>query len=182
MLVDLGEYPESHMYMIYPDSEKVPAAIHSALDDMGNYPGMRVSDMMAKAVRALDKTTAGSRHNPVDIDDGDPMQIDSDLDPEESDDPDEYDSDPGAWSPKSPKHHPSTSASQRRVGDRGDTRALDARIRQDLRYAKEAGFRVCYLGNLLNNGLDGFVTISCRVAKLGISDEALQAWHLQSSQ
>ena len=170
------------MYMIYTDSEKVPAAIHSALDDMGNYPGMRVSDMMAKAVRALDKTTAGSRHNPVDIDDGDPMQIDSDLDPEESDDPDEYDSDPGAWSPKSPKHHPSTSASQRRVGDRGDTRALDARIRQDLRYAKEAGFRVCYLGNLLNNGLDGFVTISCRVAKLGISDEALQAWHLQSSQ
>jgi len=48
--------------------------------------------------------------------------------------------------------------------------------------AKEAGFRVGHLGSLFNGGRDGFMTISCRVAKLGISDEALQAWHLERSQ
>ena len=170
------------MYMIYTDSENVPPSIHSALDDMSNCPGMKVSDMMAKVVKTLDKATAGSRHNPVDIDDGDPMQIDSDLEPEESDDPDDYDSDAEAWSPKSPKHQSSGSATHLRLGGHADTLAANARIRKDLRFAKEAGFRVCYHGNLLNNGLDGFVTISCRVAKLGISDEALQAWHLKPNQ
>lgn len=182
MVPDLGEYPESHMYMVYTDSENVPPSVHSALDDMSNCPGMKVLDMMAKVVKTLDKATAGSRHNPVDIDDGDPMQIDSDLEPEESDDPEDYDSDPGAWSPRSPKHHSSNSAPQERLAVGTDTLASNARIRKDLRIAKEAGFRVCYLGNLLNNGQDGFVTISCRVAKLGISDEALQAWHLQPNQ
>ena len=170
------------MYMIYTNSESVLPSIHSALDDMSNCPGMKVSDMMAKVVKTLDKATAGSRHNPVDIDDGDPMQIDSDLEPEDSDEPNDYDSDAGAWSPKSPEHHSSNSAPQLRQGDRTDVLASNARIRKDLRIAKEAGFRVCYLGNLLNNGQDGFVTISCRVAKLGISDEALQAWHLEPNQ
>ena len=59
---------------------------------------------------------------------------------------------------------------------------MNARLRRDLRMAKDAGFRVGYLGSLLNGGRDGFVTISCRIAKLGISDEALQAWHLEPSQ
>ena len=170
------------MYMIYTDSENVPPAIHSALDDMSNCSGMKVSDMMAKVVKALDKATVGSRHNPVDLDDGDPMQIDSDLEPEESDDPNDYDSDAGAWSPRSPKHQSSNPAAPGRSGGRTDTLASNARLRNDLRFAKEAGFRVCYLGSLLNNGLDGFVTLSCRVAKLGISDEALQAWHLKPDQ
>ena len=182
LVADLGEYPESHMYMIYTDSEHVPPSIHSALDDMSNCPGMKVSEMMAKVVKTLDKATAGSRHNPVDIDGGDPMQIDSDLEPEESDGPDDYDSDAGAWSPKSPKHQSSNSAAQVRMRDNANVLASNARIRNDLRVAKEAGFRVCYLGNLLNHGLDGFVTVSCRIAKLGISDEALQAWHLKPNQ
>lgn len=182
LILDLGEYPESHMYMTYTDSENVPPSIHSALDEMSNCAGMKVSDMMAKLVKTLDKATAGSRLNPVDIDDGDPMQIDSDLEPEESDDPDDYDSDAEVWSPTSPERYPSNSARPAGQGDRTDTLASNARIRKDLRLAKEAGFRVCYLGNLLNNGKDGFVTISCRVAKLGISDEALQAWHLEPSQ
>ena len=170
------------MYMIYTDSENVPPSIHSALDDMSNCPGMKVADMMTKVVKTLDKATAGSRHNPVDIDDGDPMQIDSDLEAEESDDLEDYDSDAGAWSPESPKHQSSESAAHVRRSDGADVLASNARIRNDLRLAKEAGCRVCYLGNLLNNGLDGFVTISCRVAKLGISDEALQAWHLKPDQ
>ena len=170
------------MYMIYTDSENMPPPVHSALDDMSNCTGMKVSDMMAKVVKTLDKATAGSRHNPVEIEDGDPMQIDSDMEPEESDDPLDYESDAGAWSPRSPKHQSSNTAAQVRPGARAVVQASNARIRSDLRLAKEAGFRVSCLGNLLNNGVDGFVTLSCRVAKLGISDEALQAWHLEPTQ
>ena len=39
-----------------------------------------------------------------------------------------------------------------------------------------------YLGHLLGGGQDRFVTVSCRIAKLGISEEALQAWHLEPKQ
>ncbi len=103
------------------------------------------------------------------------------TDPELSDDPEDYDSDAGGWSPKSPRHH-STAASHTRTGRRPEIAATNVRIRHDLRQAKESGFRVGYLGSLFNGGQDGFVTISCRVAKLGISEEALQAWHLEPNQ
>ena len=75
--VDLGEYPESHMYMFYTNSENVPKPIHEALDAMSNCQGLKVSDMMFKTSKSLDKATAGSQHNPVDLDDCDPMLIDS---------------------------------------------------------------------------------------------------------
>ena len=66
------------MYMFYTDTSNVPPEVHSALDAMSECSGMKVSEMMARLVKALDKATAGSRHNPVDIDDPDPMVIDSD--------------------------------------------------------------------------------------------------------
>lgn len=77
-MIDLGDYPQSHLYMFYTNSENVPQSVHSALDAMSNCQSMKVSDMMAKLVKALDKATAGSRHNPLDLDNGDPMMIDSD--------------------------------------------------------------------------------------------------------
>ena len=76
--IDLGEYPGSHMYMIYTNSENVPPTVHSALDAMGNYEGLKVADMLNKVVKSLDRATSGSRQNPVDVDDPDLMEIDSD--------------------------------------------------------------------------------------------------------
>lgn len=66
------------MYMFYTNSESVSPSIHSALDAMSDCMGLKVSEMLCKASKALDKATAGSRHNPVDLEDGDPMDIDSD--------------------------------------------------------------------------------------------------------
>lgn len=52
-------------------------------------------------------------------------------------------------------------------------------LRSDLRAAKAAGFKVGYLGSL--TGLL-ILSISCRIAKLGLSDEAMQAWGVHPSQ
>lgn len=54
------------------------------------------------------------------------------------------------------------------------------RIRSDLRAAKEAGFKVGHHGDLLE-GHSAFVSLSIRVVKLGISEEAMQAWQLEPS-
>ena len=78
MSIDLGDYPSSHSFMFYTNAESVPQPIHEALDAMSDCSGLKVSVMMSKIIRSLDKATAGSRLNPVDLEDGDPMAIDSD--------------------------------------------------------------------------------------------------------
>jgi ubiquitin-conjugating enzyme E2 Q len=52
-----------------------------------------------------------------------------------------------------------------------------SRIRSDLRAAKAAGFKVGHQGALLE-GRGCYVSIACRIAKLGISEEAMQAWQV----
>ena len=187
------------MYMIYTNSENVPPKVHSALEAMSNCHGLKVLDMLFKVVKSLDKATSGSQNNPVNLDDPDHMDIDSDqgspiihirkrrsvltvcTEPEQSDDQEDDDSDAGGWSPKSPKHN-SSATSTSHSGNRAEVKAVNGRLRRDLRMAKAAGFRVGCIGSLLDGDRDGFVTISCRIAKLGISDEALQAWHLKPCQ
>ena len=164
------------------------------MQDIGDFSTVTIYQMLSKVAKALAKATAGARLNPVDLDDGDPMDVD-DLDrefageedyeeewegEEEEEEEEEDDFSDPSWEtggPKQPRQshvHGVSTLPQ----DRTATLALNARIRQDLNLAKQAGFRVGCIGELLNNSRDSFVTISCRVAKLGISAEALQAWHL----
>lgn len=61
-------------------------------------------------------------------------------------------------------------------------RGIDpGRIRQDLISAKTAGFKVGALGSLQSNS-SCYVSISCKIAKLGISEEAMQAWSVEPSE
>ena len=140
--------------------------------------------MLYKVVRKLDEATdpnkmavdsSGAESEP---DNG------SELDDENEDENDSGNESFGGWSPQSPKQtlNIGSGTTQEDSRDKPSFRALNSRIRQDLRLAKEAGFRVGRLGALFGNSRDGFVTISCRVAKLGISEEALQAWHLEPAQ
>ena len=64
--------------MIYTDSENVPTSIHSALNAMSNCQGAKVVDMLSKVVKCLERAIAGTQSNPVDLEDSDPMEIDSD--------------------------------------------------------------------------------------------------------
>lgn len=145
--------------------------------------------MLSKVVKVLDRATKASFDDP----DGD-ITMDSQSEPAESDsDPEEeepeeeypvdgYEEDDTPWFPHSPQSQTNAGVGAIRPGDRSSVLALNGRIRRDLVAAKHAGFRVGHLGALLNNGRDAFVSISCRVAKLGISEEALQAWDLDSNQ
>lgn len=57
------------------------------------------------------------------------------------------------------------------------TRKLRAALKNDLRGAKAAGFKVGVLGDW-KGGMDLYVSLGIRVSKLGISDEAIAAWRL----
>jgi ubiquitin-conjugating enzyme E2 Q len=55
------------------------------------------------------------------------------------------------------------------------------RIRRDLFMAKRSGFKVGHIGGLLD-GWGCYVSLSIRIAKLGISEEAMRAWNLGSNE
>ena len=148
--------------------------------------------MLSKVVKVLDKATAadfidssgdGAMGGGAEPSESEPEE--EELEEEDSDDEqpgDDYDEDDRPWSPHSPQRPTNAEVGAIRPGDRSSVLALNRRIRGDLLAAKKAGFRVGHLGALLNNGRDAFVTLSCRVAKLGISEEALQAWDLDPNQ
>lgn len=154
-------------------------------------PGMRVLDLLNRFTKNLDQATSGTRHNPTTIDDDDDMMNaesedghsfdaeEHDLDEEEEQD--HFDTDEDAWSPK-PVKSQWQSAANLSLGGSNSGSALNSRIRQDLRAAKEAEFRVSHIGHLLNGGRGAYVMISIRIAKLAIPEEALDAWHLEPSQ
>lgn len=55
------------------------------------------------------------------------------------------------------------------------------RVRTDLRTAKDAGFKVGHLREILH-GHSCYVSVSVRIAKLGISESAMQAWQVAPSE
>jgi ubiquitin-conjugating enzyme E2 Q len=61
------------------------------------------------------------------------------------------------------------------------TAAFKQRIRSDLLVAKSEGFKVGHQGGLMS-GLGCYVSLSIRISKLGISEEAMQAWQLEPSE
>ncbi|KAL0254468.1 hypothetical protein SLS55_009943 [Diplodia seriata] len=54
-------------------------------------------------------------------------------------------------------------------------------MRQDLALVKDAGFRVGVCDPLVQ-GHPAYLTSACRIAKLGISEEAMQAWQLRPTE
>ena len=183
---EVGDYPTNHSYFGYTNSDNLPKAVAEALEDFGIFDGMTVPSMLCKLVKILNKVTAKANRHPTNLDE-DAMDIDSPRVSEEETDSEEIveDSDPEVYG-SPPNHHspiPTSLRSTNSLSLHTTTAAeYNSKIRTDLRLAKAAGFRVGYLGNLLNHGQDCYVTLSCRVAKLGIPDEALQAWHLDRKQ
>ncbi|KAI4258870.1 MAG: hypothetical protein L6R42_004862, partial [Xanthoria sp. 1 TBL-2021] len=174
------------MYMVYTTSENIPAHLSTALEDVGTLDGCNVSQMLSKVAKTLDQADAGSQANPLDLDD-DAMDTDDHL--VDGSDPEfDADSDIGSeeiWSPESPSRNDNTRSDRRKSSElrsRGAILSSNRRIRSDLRAVKQAGFRVGHLGGLIDNAQDCFVTVSIRVSKLGISEEAMHAWHLNPSQ
>ncbi|KAL8954455.1 MAG: hypothetical protein Q9183_007111, partial [Haloplaca sp. 2 TL-2023] len=155
LVTDVGEYPSSHMYMIYTTSENVPAHISTALEDIGTLDGLPVSQMLAKVTKVIDTATAGSQANPHDLDEDSLEMDDPQSEPSEAELSEDVASDMDEdWSPRLVNSFLAPRAS-------GAARlSSNERLRSDLRIAKAAGFRVGYLGGLTDQTELCIVTIS----------------------
>jgi ubiquitin-conjugating enzyme E2 Q len=96
---------------------------------------------------------------------------------DEDDPPTDDESDADMWSTDSPSRENQAKAPANDSSVRATpSSATMARIRSDLRLAKQAGFKIGILGHL---ELGGILCISIRISKLGISEEAMNAWGLK---
>lgn len=117
--------------------------------------------------------------------DGDREMLDSsDFDQEGYDVSDEEDVDEDYFpdDEMGDRHHilHETGTSLSATAHMGSTSALKKKIQHDLRVAKDMGFRIGAVGNPLQ-GTNCYVSLSCRISKLGISREAMKAWDLEPS-
>ncbi|MCJ1314254.1 hypothetical protein MMC25_007934 [Agyrium rufum] len=189
--VDVDEYPSSYLFFIYTKSYNVSSKITKVLENFPKTPSVNVSILLCEvelALRRANTTTISA--DTTDTGDGNHMQGDSSEEVEEDEEllEDGGDSDLENYlstgnytlSPKAQNAQPASDHSLPRRAKVSATeyREIKARIRADLRAAKAAGFRASCLGNVLGKDLKTFITLSVRILHLGISEEALQAWHL----
>jgi len=150
---------------MYSETEDAPENVRNVLENLQNYSaGLRVSELISQIASELKKALAdGSRDNPISLED--------DMD---DDDSVCYDD----WS-----HSP--------IQDEGNTYIsinpeaavrLNKRIREDLRAVRNAGFRIGILRGLKADSQASVLSISVQVSRLGLSDEAIQAWDLEKRQ
>lgn len=171
MIPELSAYPKTHAYMLFC-SENASEDISKSVQEMRGKDRKTVFELLdiisAALSQKLDK-------------DGDSQMQDSQLDYEEYNDEDIYDSDHEDFA-IAPLDSAISLPPQGNSSNKTPVSSRDfrQRIRSDLRAAKEAGFKVGHLGNLLDGG-NAYVTVSVRVAKLGISEEAMQAWQVEPS-
>jgi ubiquitin-conjugating enzyme E2 Q len=170
--------------MIFTRSSEIPLGVNDTLEQLAQFSaGMRVPELLTTISQKLQTVLAtGFRDAPFSINDESAVEmIDGDGEQSDGDDYEDCDlfSEYGSDDFGPIGRHSSTTSYQLSP----ETAAkLNRRIREDLRAAKFAGFKLGILSGLRADSQTCLLSISVQVAKLGLSDEAIQAWDLEPQQ
>ncbi|KAI0589173.1 ubiquitin-conjugating enzyme E2 Q2 [Pyrenophora tritici-repentis] len=168
LIPDVSDYPSSHTCMIF-GADNTSASVAAALNDI-TINAQTVPEILELVSIRLKSTD----------DDGDRQMLDSqEFDEFDDEDEDEYFPGDEELLPSKPRI-----ADYAAVPGEGSTEATAAfrkRVRNDLSTAKSQGFKVGHLGGLMS-GQACYVSLAVRISKLGISEEAMQAWQVEPSE
>ncbi|KAL6708937.1 hypothetical protein ACN47E_002064 [Coniothyrium glycines] len=169
LIPEPSEYPSSHMCMIFgPDSapQSVAETLNDVSDDAAGKTILQILELVSSRLQSTDRDGDQQMLNSQEFDDFD----------EEEDFEDEYFPGDEDLLPR-----PTFTNDMSSAHGNGYTEANAAfrqRIRSDLLVAKSEGFKVGHQGGLMD-ALGCYVSLSIRISKLGISEEAMQAWQLE---
>ncbi|KAI2694673.1 hypothetical protein CBS147332_9602 [Penicillium roqueforti] len=160
---DSHDYPRDHGFLVFPSSENCPKTVSSSLENaVPSFTGLTIHELL----RNIEKMITNSM---VDPDSTSSYLEDLGSRDSDSDDSTAGDTEPGWESDDETRIFTSTQSKTK----------LREKIRRDLRVVKNAGFKVGYLG--LKHG-DIIVSVSCRIYKLGISEESMDSWGVEPSE
>jgi ubiquitin-conjugating enzyme E2 Q len=173
MIPEVSDYPSSHTYMIFAPDD-APDSVAGALAKISDAAtGKTILQLLELISRELESTDGDGDHQMVDSQDYDGLEDDSDYD-----DVEEYFPDDDMVPRHLQGNHNMSTAIE---GYTKPTAEFRNRIRSDLMTAKANGFKVGHLGGLMD-GLGCYISLSCRISKLGISEEAMQAWQVEPTE
>ncbi|GIJ81692.1 hypothetical protein Asppvi_000192 [Aspergillus pseudoviridinutans] len=155
---DTQDYPENHTYFVFTTSEDPPSGVATVLENVqSRFSGVSLEDFLTY----IDELVQDALRQP-DVDD-DEVGYEVDETDFDDDDGDDWDM----------ENQPASAISETEEKD------LLKTLRCDLRAVKNAGFKVGYLGTLTGAII---VSVSCRIGRLGISEEAMKAWNVRASE
>jgi ubiquitin-conjugating enzyme E2 Q len=174
--VELSDYPTNHTCMIFgPDNASSSVANILAGISAAGKTVVQTMELVFRKLSSVDQ-------------DGDEQMLDSqqfdgfDDDIEDDDDNEEgEDYFPGDGEAASKTLDIISRPPAPPAGFTEPTSIFRRRIRRDLLMAKNSGFKVGHIGGLLD-GWGCYVSLSIRISKLGISEEAMRAWNLGSNE
>ncbi len=182
---DVGEYPDGNMFMLWTDHDDPPPPVVAAIKAAQDFLlGMSVYEMVSQVAGHLEKEIAPARGAGAGAGEGEAMDG---LD-EGADEDDDYDAAYDADYPSDGDEFglPPSAAAQRahqtRKFSTTGSKPLLQRIRRDLRQVKNAGYKVGFLDSFGRTAASGIVSLSVRVDKLALSDEAMEAWDVKPTE
>lgn len=150
--------------MVFSSSENCPKTVTSSLENaVPLFTGLAIHELLSKIENIITNS-----------------MVDPDSASSHPEDPGTRDSndEESAASDTEPDYWESDNETGIFTSTQNETQ-LREKIRRDLRVVKKAGFKVGYLG--LKHGTI-IVSVSCRISKLGISEEATDAWSVEPSE
>ncbi|CAG8960624.1 hypothetical protein HYFRA_00013502 [Hymenoscyphus fraxineus] len=176
MSTDVSSYPsENGYYISTDDSVDLPAGVDGALELIQQSSmGTRIQELLSAISGNLGRHfSMGTKDNPVGLDSDTDIEMceGEDSENEEEDEYPSYTSDEESSNGET-KQDLSPEAAGR----------LNRRIRADLRAIKRNGLRVGVLDGAKADSVSSLISISTKVDKLGLSEEAIQAWDLEPQQ
>ncbi|KAK3304218.1 uncharacterized protein B0T15DRAFT_233100 [Chaetomium strumarium] len=187
----VSEYPDGNVFMLWTDEPDPPQPIVAAIEVAQDYLlGMSVCEMVSEVATRVEKeiarTTKGgnseSQTSDIELDD-----INVDGNNEDDDDASDYDAayDEDFSSDGEEFGLPSLAGRRHSRQDLESTESrkpLLRRIRRDLRRVEQAGFKVGFVDEFGKTSTTGILSISIRVDKLALSNEAMEAWNLKPAE
>lgn len=167
------DYPQSHSFISLYVQDSAPDDISHAiatLAEQQNGP-KTIFTLLREISQCLSADTDGD----TDMPDSQPNDLDEDDDFEDGAELSDASDDDDFFGIEN--RPPSAESTETETYDDIIPLAKRNLIRRDLVRVKEAGFRVSVCGPLVQ-GHPGYLISTCRIAKLGISEEAMQAWQL----
>ncbi|KAJ6111724.1 hypothetical protein N7523_007785 [Penicillium sp. IBT 18751x] len=161
-------YPKSHQYFVYSTSDP-PLAVTEALGNVvKNLPCISIRDLLAAIESTIHAALNGSPLQPCNEyhDDEQNLIDDSDDQLGNSDGFGESDYDEHAFDDSDASLPPYNVPS-----------SLRRKIREDLRAAKNNGFKVGHVGEVTQCGF--VVSVASRLNRLGISEEVMDIWQVR---
>jgi ubiquitin-conjugating enzyme E2 Q len=180
---DISEYPDGNMFMLWTDDDEPPPPVVAAIKAAQDYLlGLTVYEMVVqlsgRLEKEIDRVVDGGTESLSDADEANEEEEDADDDYDAAYDED-YPSDGDQFGLPSSARRQTHQTS----GLNGPQIALLVhRIRRDLRQVKLAGYKVGFLDSFGKTAASGMVSISIRVDKLGLSDEAMEAWDVSPTE